>query len=292
MNKKPFLFIINPNSGTSNGNRTAELVQKIKEIAHGFEVETEIMFTKSQGHAREIVRNNKYAKEWKAIVAVGGDGTVNEVASELLSSAIPLGILPMGSGNGLARHLGIPMHLEKALVSLFKGTETTIDSALLNDIPFFCTAGVGFDAFVGKLFSEQKTRGLLSYIRVTIQSFWCYKPQQFILNGIKKEAFSITIANAGQYGNNAWIAPQASLRDGKLNICTIHKFPFWFGIPMVYMLFNKAMKESKYVEYQQVTETILETKTPQFIHYDGEPLLLTKNKITIKIIPNSLKIIV
>ncbi len=291
MDRPSFLFIINPNSGTTTGKKSDEIARKIKSTAAEFDVEAEIIFTQAQGHAKEIVKNHKDLKSWKAIVAIGGDGTVNEIASGLVNTNTAVGILPMGSGNGLARHLGIPMDIEKALEKLFNGTETTIDSALINDIPFFCTAGVGFDAHVGKLFSEQKTRGLFTYMKVTFQSFWNYQPQNFLLNQIQKNAFSITIANAGQYGNNAWIAPQASVTDGQLNICTIHKFPSWYGVPMVYQLFSKTMKNSRYIEYQFASNALLETQVPPIIHYDGEPLQLSTNRLEIKIKPNSLKII-
>ncbi|MCE7042218.1 diacylglycerol kinase family protein [Dyadobacter sp. CY312] len=287
-----YLFILNPNSGTSIGKNIDAVAHTIDSFAEKTQNSAHILFTEGRGHATELVRENVDKNKWKAIVAVGGDGTVNEIAQPLIGHATPVGILPVGSGNGLARHLGLPLTLEASLEKLFGGSVITIDNGLINDMPFFCTAGMGFDAYVGQLFSQQLSRGLATYINVSFKAYWDYKPQVFRVNGQKTDAFSLTFANAGQFGNNAWVAPHASLQDGILDECTIKPFPKWFGTSLAYQLFTKQLKTSKYISYRHITETLVETDTPPIIHYDGEPFQLETNKIRIKINPQSLNVIV
>ena len=287
-----YLFILNPKSGSSIGRDSNAVVDTIQAFATKYGNNANVVFTESRGHATELVREKLKLKNWKAIVAVGGDGTVNEVAAPLINQAVPLGILPLGSGNGLGRHLGLPLTLETSLTRLFEGSSITIDSAQLNDIPFFCTAGMGFDAYVGHLFSQQEQRGLSTYVSVSFKAFWDYKPQSFLLNGTETKAFSLTFANAGQFGNNAWIAPKADLQDGLLDICTIKPFPLWFGTNLAYQLFTKQMKQSEFIDYQNTTTATVETESAPMIHYDGEPLQLDTNIINIKINPKSLNVIV
>ncbi|WP_310588645.1 diacylglycerol/lipid kinase family protein [Dyadobacter arcticus] len=287
----PYLFILNPNSGTALG-KYADVVEKtIRSFAKKYGTDATILFTKERAHATELVAENLTARNWQAVVAVGGDGTVNEIAKPLVGTNTPVGILPMGSGNGLARHLGIPLKLEASLKRLFEGTATTMDSGQLNEIPFFCTAGMGFDAYVGHLFSQQIERGLATYVNVSFQAYWSYKPQHFRLNGLDTNAFSLSIANAGQFGNNAWIAPEASLQDGLLDICTIKPFPKWYGTALAYQLFTRQMKSSKYIDYQSITHAVIETDIPPMIHYDGEPFQMDTTRIEVRIKPQSLKVI-
>ena len=292
MTDNPYLFIINPKSGTSIGKDREEISRGIEIYAKQYSASAQIFFTKERGHATELVRANLNQKKWKAIVAVGGDGTVNEVAKLLVDQATPLGIIPLGSGNGLARHLGLPLTLSAALIRLFQGKIVTIDSAQLNGIPFFCTAGVGFDAYVGHLFSLQRKRGLATYIYVSLKSFLTYKPQRYRLNGKEMKVFSISFANAGQYGNNAWIAPKADVKDGMLDICTIKPFPIWYGMDLTFRMFNKSLKSSAYLSYERAKEAILESDRPPQIHFDGEPLQMDTTRIEIKLKPQSLNVII
>jgi diacylglycerol kinase (ATP) len=289
---RSYLFILNPNSGTSTGKRTDYITSRIQSVAEKNGSEAQILFTEGRAHATQLVKEHIHEKEWAGIVAVGGDGTINEIAQPLVGTQTPVGIIPLGSGNGLARHLGLPISLEKSLNRLFTGEVITIDTATLNDIPFFCTAGMGFDAYVGYLFSQQKVRGLASYVNVSFRSYWRYKPQSFKLNGVKTNAFSVSFANAGQFGNNAWVAPQASLQDGKLDICTIKPFPKWYGTSLAYQLFTKQMKASTFIDYQSATSAVIETDVPPMIHYDGEPLQLNTTRIEVNINPESLRVIV
>jgi diacylglycerol kinase (ATP) len=287
-----YLFILNPNSGTSIGKNIDAVAHTIDAFARKTNHTAHVVFTKSPGHATELVKENTESARWKAIVAVGGDGTVNEIARPLIGTETPVGILPLGSGNGLARHLNLPLTLEAALKRLFEGKAITIDSGIINDIPFFCTAGMGFDAYVGQLFGQQPGRGLTTYLNVSFNAYWTYQPQQFIVDGQQTVAFSLSFANAGQFGNNAWIAPHASLQDGLLDQCTIRPFPKWFGTTLAYQLFTRQMKPSEYIAYQTITETVIETERPPVIHYDGEPLQLQTTRIRVAIQPKSLNVIV
>jgi diacylglycerol kinase (ATP) len=287
-----YLFIINPSSGTSIGQHPGKISKAIADFVKNKGGQSKILFTERRGHATELVEEHINQENWKAIVAVGGDGTVNEVAKALVRRSIPLGILPLGSGNGLARHLGLPLTLGLSLRRIFEGSINTIDSAELNGIPFFCTAGMGFDAYVGNLFSQQNSRGLGTYVSVSMQSYWNYKPQKYKLNGQSIEVFSLSFANAGQFGNNAWIAPQASLFDGMLNICMIKPFPKWYGSTLTYRLFTKQLKPSAYISYELTQDALVEADEPPMIHYDGEPLQLETTRIEIKIKPQSLRVIV
>ena len=291
MKKAHFLFIVNPKSGTSINKKINELVDSITLICDERGAVAKILFTERAHHATELVQENLHQENWRAIVAVGGDGTVNEIAAALVGQAVPLGIIPLGSGNGLARHLRIPLDLNKALVKLFEGAVHTIDTALSDHHPFFCTSGMGFDAYVGQAFSQQKTRGLSTYVKVSLQSYFKYKPQKIKVNGQPIKFFSLSFANAGQFGNNAWVAPQANLQDGFLDMCTIKPFPLWYGLKLVYSLFSKTLKNSEFIHYDSIQRVLIETEIPPIIHFDGEPLQLTKTRFEISIKPLSLQVI-
>lgn len=261
-----------------------QLEQKAREAGH----HARAIITQAQGHATELAAEATASREWDTVVAVGGDGTVNEVARGLLHSQVSLGIIPMGSGNGLARHLAIPLTLSAAADHLFKSQSSVIDSATLNGRPFFCVAGLGFDAYVGQLFGQQPRRGLDTYLRVSMQAYLDYLPQRIRVAGLDMEIFSLSFANAGQFGNNAWVAPHADLTDGRLEVCTVAPFPKWYGTALMYQLFTKNLRSSTYVSYQSLPEIIVETERPALVHYDGEPWQLDINHIDVRIVPKSL----
>lgn len=262
------------------------LEQKAQEAGY----RAKVVITQARGHATQLAREAVAAQQWGTVVAVGGDGTVNEVAQGLLHSHISLGILPLGSGNGLARHLGIPLNVSAALNHLFTSRSKAIDSATLNGQPFFCVAGLGFDAYVSQVFGQQPRRGLDTYLRVSMQAYLDYLPQRIRINGREAEVFSLSFANAGQFGNNAWVAPQADLTDGRLEVCTVLPFPKWYGTALTFQLFTKNLKSSTYVSYQSLSEITVETERPALVHYDGEPWQLTTNQIEVKVVPKSLRV--
>lgn len=280
--------MVNPRSGTTLGREADSMVAWLEQKAQEAGYRAKVVITQARGHATQLAREAVAAQQWGTVVAVGGDGTVNEVAQGLLHSPISLGILPLGSGNGLARHLGIPLNVSAALNHLFTSRSKAIDSATLNSQPFFCVAGLGFDAYVSQVFGQQPRRGLDTYLRVSMQAYLDYLPQRIRLNGCEAEVFLLSFANAGQFGNNAWVAPQADLTDGRLEVCTVLPFPKWYGTALTFQLFTKNLKSSTYVSYQSLSEITVETERPALVHYDGEPWQLTTNQIEVKVVPKSL----
>ncbi len=288
MPHQTFLYLLNPRSGTRLGHGAEQMAGLLEQTTTRAGHRAQCVITQARGHATELAREAAKTGEWDAIVAVGGDGTVNEVAHALLHTEVPLGILPMGSGNGLARHLEIPLTLQPALQHLFASRPTVIDSATLNGKSFFCVAGLGFDAYVGNLFGQQTRRGWNTYVKVSMRAFWEYQPLRLKINGLPTEVFSLSFANAGQFGNNAWVAPHADLTDGLLEVCTVTPFPRWYGTALTYQLFTKTLRSSAYVSYQSLTELTVETASPALVHFDGEPWQLETNRIEVQIVPNSL----
>ena len=208
--KEKIIFLVNPNSGTKKKKKIPKLIKAlIDKSIFDFEVRNTLF----KGEATQIV-TEKLAEGYRYFVAVGGDGTINEIAKALINTDATLAIIPVGSGNGLARHLKIPLKPSRAIKVINKLKVSTIDYGTINNAPFFCTCGVGFDAIIGARFDKSKQRGLISYIRIAISEFFRFKPEKFTLSinqgeSVQYSAFLVTIANASQYGNNAFIAPMA-----------------------------------------------------------------------------------
>lgn len=289
--KEKILFLINPISGTR---KKDNIPDEILKLIDNTKYEVEIHITRFRGDATEIVPI-KMAEGYNRFVAVGGDGTVNEVAKSLVDSEGILGIIPIGSGNGLARHLRIPLNLTKAMKLINEGKVDSIDYGRMNNEPFFCTCGVGFDAHIGNEFAKNKGRGFLTYIKVTIADFFKYKPKKYKIKidkelKIKSRAFLITVANASQYGNNAYIAPTADIQDGKLDICILSPFRLHRAPGLGIRIFAKKVNKSSLMNTIQATEVVLKRNKAGVVHFDGEPSEMGK-KIKIKIVPRGLKVI-
>ena len=285
-----FWFIFNPKSGTRFERKVAKIKAVIKAESQKTGAKVVIKTTTHPGHAAELAR--QAAKEGvTVVVAVGGDGTMNEVARELLNSPTAVGIVPMGSGNGLARHLGISMNVEAATHQVFYSPTRLIDSALLNEIAFFCTAGMGFDAYVAGQFAQQTRRGFATYLQTSITSFQKYQPQVYRFAGQSQRLFTLSFANASQFGNNAYIAPRASTEDGLLDVCQLKPFSVLNGLDLARRLFDRSLDESSYAHIEKTTTFNVQTDTPPLIHYDGESLQLTTNEIRVQIVPTSLRIV-
>ncbi|WP_373331163.1 diacylglycerol/lipid kinase family protein [Salmonirosea aquatica] len=282
--------MVNPHSGTKLRREADSMAVWLEQQARKAGLTAKAIITRARGHATDLAAEAAATQKWDTVVAVGGDGTVNEVARGLLFAPTSLGILPLGSGNGLARHLGIPLTLSAALHHLFECPSVVIDSATLNGQPFFCVAGLGFDAYVGQLFGQQPRRGLDTYVRVSMQAYLDYLPQRIRVAGRDTEIFSLSFANAGQFGNNAWVAPHADLTDGRLEVCTVTPFPKWYGTALTFQLFTKGLKPSTYISYQSLREITVETEQPTLVHYDGEPWQLDTGRIEVKIVPKSLRV--
>lgn len=285
-------FIHNPKSGFL---RTPILLRRAIE-ANLTDVSFDYDFSETthRGHARELT-SQAIKDGYDAVVAVGGDGTVNEVATALLHTDVSLGIIPVGSGNGLARGSGIPMSLRKATKLLVNGTVRKIDAGKIEDSTFFIVTGVGLDAIIGKLFDDQKLRGPLPYFTIGFREFFLYKPEVFILKFDGKQiavpALLVTIANQKGWGAGAVIAPHAEPDDGLLDICIIHRVNFLyaaFHLPKIFL--GKIDKVRKYERYQAKEIQIVREKPGPF-HYDGEPKD-AGTILNISIDPKALQIIV
>lgn len=240
------------------------------------------------------IKKQIMANHYSIVVACGGDGTVNKVASVIVNTTMALGILPLGSGNGLARSNKIPMNLKQALEVIAKGSVHKMDSALINGIPYFCTAGVGFDALIANCFATSTKRGFSTYISTTFKEFFNYKTNEYIItvDGIKTtiQAFLITIANAGQWGNDVYIAPGAKINDGLLRVSILKPFSKR-AIPLIAIkLFLKQIDTSKsfMALVGKKIEIIFNKELP--VHFDGEPILV-KDKLTIEVVPLSLNVV-
>jgi YegS/Rv2252/BmrU family lipid kinase len=289
--KKTVLFIVNPKSGTRSKKNIHQLIHDNVPEAY---FDYQIQFTKARAHATELAAKAAAAGV-EYVMAVGGDGTMNEVARSLLHTQTTLGIIPVGSGNGLARDLNIPLDPVNALRLLLEGRKTSIDSCTMNEMPFFCTAGAGFDAHVGYLFSQQKTRGFQTYVQTTLWEYTMYQPEWYRLRVgetiVEKKAFLVSFANAAQYGNNAYIAPQASNHDGLIDICLMRPFPTVQAMNLGIKLFNKTLHTSRYMENWKATGAVLERKSPGPVHVDGEPHQLGE-VLTVAVKPESLRVLV
>lgn len=289
--KKKIAFIINPFSGTNNKKQIPELI--VNELDNST-FDSKIEFTNYKGHGK-VLASEFVSAGYDYVVAVGGDGTVNEIASALIDTTVGLGIIPVGSGNGLARHLSIPMNTKAAIQQLNVSETVKIDYGLVNKQPFFCTCGTGFDAYVSTEFAKSQNRGVMTYIEKMITGYFNYKSQNYHLVGkgidLKDNAFVITFANASQWGNNAYIAPQASVQDGMMDISIMSNFPI-FAIPtLALQLFIKTIDKDLFVTTLRTNEITLFRDEDGPFHYDGEPYQEGK-KVHIKIIKDGLHVMV
>ncbi|MBN2614202.1 MAG: diacylglycerol kinase family lipid kinase [Bacteroidales bacterium] len=290
--KTTVLFIINPISGTR---RRSNVRHTVNRYLDKNKFEYKFKYTAYSGHAEKLSREAVQNKT-DIIVAVGGDGTINEVASQMIGSDSVLGIIPLGSGNGLARHLGIPRIIPRAIRQINKYNVTSIDTATLNGVPFVSIAGVGFDAKVARLFSKSQKRGFFTYAHLITNNFIKYKPKKYELRFedgkvIRTQALFISFANSNQFGYNTAIAPNALLKDGQLDICIVEK-PNFFELPIIAnLLLLRAIDKSQYVKTIRASKFEIRQKRNRWINIDGEARKLSK-KIEVVVAPQSLKVII
>ena len=290
--KKKIVFIMNPISGTSD---KKDIPYLIEELLDKEQFDYSIRETEYAGHAYEIAKESK-EQGIDIVVAVGGDGTVNEVGRALVHSNTALGIIPTGSGNGLARHLLIPMKIKGAIQVLNDCEVTDLDYGIINEHPFFCTCGVGFDAFISEKFAEAGKRGPITYLENILKEGLKYEPETYEIeaeNGtIKKKAFLISCANASQYGNNAYIAPQASMSDGMIDVIIMEPFDALEASQISIEMFNKTLDKNNKIKTFRSKEIKIYRKAPGVIHYDGDPIdtgkeiVVTLKEKGIKILTN------
>ncbi len=270
-------FIVNPKSGTQN---KESMPAQIASLIDGERFEHEVVFTEYAGHATQIA--TQCAKRGDDIVvAVGGDGTVNEVARALVHTQTALGIVPCGSGNGLARHLCIPMDVQKALRIINQAQIEAFDYGVINQQPFFCTCGMGFDAFISLKFAEAGKRGPITYVENVLKEGLKYKPETYEImddNGTQSyKAFLIACANASQYGNNAYIAPGATMKDGLMDVIIMEPFDALEAPQIAADLFMKTLGNNSKIKTFRTNHVTIRRKEPGAIHYDGDPITTNRN---------------
>jgi YegS/Rv2252/BmrU family lipid kinase len=284
-----FAFVINPNAGK----RKKFDIQRLIEIHLPSEIRREYIIWADKNNFEEV-RQKIFGLPFTHVIAVGGDGTVNQVASCLLNSKLIFGILPLGSGNGLARSLGIPMNINQAIKFLYKEKVQELDVGLINNIPFFCTAGLGFDAKIGELFFLDKTRGLGSYVKIIVRELFRYSSTNYELkvdgNLLNRKAFLITFANCGQYGNDFYIAPEAKPNDGKIHLVIMRPFGFFGFFELFFRIITKQAQRSLFVETIICQNVEIHTSEEQFCHFDGEPFKGSKS-IQVKVLDGKQKVI-
>lgn len=286
-----YLLIANPVSGPKKDTDAllSKVTEKITTAGHQCTLRT----TEYEGHGFEIAQK-AIGMGYDAIIAIGGDGTVNEIARALIDTDQPLGILPNGSGNGLARELRMPMDPMHAVDTLLRHEVIDIDTCEANGVPFFVTCGIGFDGKISKEFASSKSRGLATYARETISQYFDYEPREYHLMIDDKEvtckAFLIAIANASQYGNNAFIAPGASMTDGILDVTILRAFPTLDVGKIVFQLFSKELEKNEYVAQYRGKRIVIKALKPVNYHIDGEPMDKTE-ELVIEVHSSSLKVL-
>lgn len=289
--KKRIVFVVNPISGTQ-GKRA--ILQWIDERIDRSLYDFTVVKTQYAGHAVKIAAAAA-AEQIDMVVAIGGDGTINELARSLVHTNTALGIIPCGSGNGLARHLRIPMDPKAAIDIINGGERLCIDYGKINNIPFFCTCGVGFDAFVSLKFADSGKRGLLTYLENTLHESLNYKPEAYEIENeegtVKYKAFLIACANASQYGNNAYIAPQASLTDGLMDVTILEPFTVLDVPGLSFQLFNKTIDQNSRIKTLRTKKIKIHRAHSGVLHYDGDPVMGNKD-LEVEIVPRGLNVII
>lgn len=282
-------LIINPISGTlSKRGADRVIVRYLSDL--GYEVDTR--YTERPGHAAELAAEASSAGAF-GVLACGGDGTVNEVASAIVGTKTVLGIIPMGSGNGLARHIGIPVDLHRSLRVIAEGHIVDCDYGTASGRPFFCAFGVGFDAAVSDRFARQKRRGLMVYLKSTVDEFFRYRPEMYTIEVagrvITEKAFLVVCCNASQYGNNAFIAPEASIRDGLLDLTVVRAgnalTQAFVGVDML----TGFIGQNALVETMRVSSAVIRRSESGPAHIDGDPVEMGC-EIAIKCHPGMLRV--
>ncbi|MCD6068431.1 MAG: diacylglycerol kinase [Bacteroidetes bacterium] len=281
------IFIINPKAGVKKKMDVPAFIERHFSPA----IEKEIVLWENANDF-DSIRRRISEGGFTIAVAVGGDGTVNQVAAALNHTDVALGILPFGSGNGLARSIGVSMDIQKALKQIESGTVRKIDSGMINNFPFFCTSGTGFDAQIGHRFASSTKRGFWTYCKIIFRELFSYVPREYEINidgkELKQKAFLLTFANAGQYGNDFYIAPGAQLDDGQLQLVVVRPFSIWVAPFIVRKVFKR--KPSRYISISAGKDIRVKVKGPTAIHFDGEPVSVNEN-IQVSIMGKTLNVI-
>ena len=289
-NKQRIFFVINPVSGY---NKKEDVPQLIRDNLDLDKFEFDFKKTEHKGHATDIAKE-AIEKGFDIVVACGGDGTVNEVAKAVVNTDVQLGILPSGSGNGFAMHIGMGRNKKKAIRKLNESSPRVIDSCTVNNQFFLNVAGVGFDALIAYKAENDTKRGLQMYVSMVSKEMAQFKAENFKVKvneqTIEGPFTTIAVANAAMYGYNFTIAPTAELTDGMLDIVFIKKASVLRTLATSWRMLNKSLNKSSLVEIIKAKELTISTGRPYYFHIDGESFLF-ENKLHFKIHPRSIKVL-
>lgn len=289
--RRHILAIINPVSGTGSKDKIPRLIDTVVNADRN---DVSIIATEYPGHACEIAAQAVKDKV-DIVVAIGGDGTVNEVGSAVCGTDTAMAIVPVGSGNGLARHLRISMNASRALQVLNDGDIIPLDYCTVNGKPFFCTCGMGFDATVSYKFSNEGTRGFITYIKTALTEYIKYKPQEYLIDidgkKMQEKAFVIACCNAAQYGNNAYIAPRATMQDGLIDVTVMHPFSLVQSPLIGARLFLRQLNKDHHVSIYRGKRVVIERRRDDIMHIDGDPMMMPQ-RIVIENISRGINILV
>ena len=286
--------IINPISGTHGH---PETVRRRTQLAHDLlssaGIEHQVFITERAGHAHEIAHGS--VRDGASLVfAWGGDGTMNEVGRALAFSTTTLGLIPAGSGNGLARELNIPFDPAAALKNALQGTDRRIDVGEIGGHLFFNAAGVGFDAHVTAMFNNRPKgrRGLLSYVMIALRELLSYQSEEYAIvtehETMRYPSLLIALANSRQYGNGAIVAPNANLSDGHLDLVVIRSRSRLATLWEARRLFNGTITKSPGVETRRITRATISSQRPLCLHVDGEPIANSETTLPVRLHPAAL----
>lgn len=289
--KKKIVFIINPVSGIGRQKTAEPAILKYLDHSKYFH---EIAYTAYAHHAVEIAKAASQ-NGIDIVVSIGGDGSANDVAQGLVHSETIMGLIPVGSGNGLAHHLKIPISLKKSIGIINNLKISRIDTATINDKLFISVAGLGFDALVAEEFENCGKRGFWSYLNNVLKQFRVYKPSNYKISFEEKEinrpALLVSFANSDQFGYNVCIAPGAAINDGFIDLCIISPVSTFSAALMAHKFFLKNINSSRHVEIYKIKEVNVEVSEDVSCHVDGDPVERT-HSATVKIAPKSLNIII
>jgi len=288
--KTKILFIINPISGVGKKRNLPALIEKnIDKSLFDYTIST----TEYRKHAKQLAYQSAM-DGCDVVCAVGGDGSVHEVGTALIGTNTKLAIIPAGSGNGLARHLKIPLNIEKAIRNINQMNSLKIDTVLVNDKPFLNAGGYGLDAVIAKKFNEANKRGFSNYIKLVAKEFVKYNPVNVTIdiNGEVKQlpVLLCTIANASEFGNGFCVSPKSDVTDGKIELCLLKPFSVWNAPKLAYQFFRKKSDRSRFSEIISFEKARI-TLTNQVAHYDGEPFDV-RSVLNVQVVPKSLNILV
>ncbi|NSL89123.1 diacylglycerol kinase family lipid kinase [Chitinophaga sp. Mgbs1] len=290
---KKILFIINRKAGTD---REKRLEDAIGRHLPANQYAVEITHLQYLGHGADLAKeavNNQV----DIVVAVGGDGSINEIAQGLVGSNTAMAILPLGSGNGLARALKIPLDVNKALQLIVADKQRAIDVGYANEHLFLSNAGVGFDALIAEQFKHTRKRGLMGYARLVLKSFSSYNPEAYdiTIDGKKldEKAFLLTVANGNQFGYEFKLAPSANVFDGKLDLCIMPPVRFYHLLPVsIYSLLGNIDK-TRFMKHFTGKEITISSQSLQYLQVDGDAVPLTGNgMVRLKVLPEAIKVVV